>query len=188
MGEFFPELEKQKELVAKVIKEEEQNFLRTLDKGIEKFNNYAKSASNIVDGKFAFELLDTYGFPIDLSELLAREKGLEIDQSGFLLALAAQKQRSRKAASIEFEDWIIINKGEGEFIGYDNLEGKSKILRYRAIKQRGKELFQVELNQTPFYPEGGGQVGDSGVLEDGDQKFINQDTKKIKWNYSSFYE
>ena len=178
MGEFFPELQKQKELASKVIKEEEQNFLRTLDKGIEKFNNYAKSTSNQVEGEFAFELLDTYGFPIDLTELLAKEKGLEVDQYGFKKALEAQKQRSRKATSIEVEDWIIVDKGEGEFIGYDNLEGESKILRYRGVKQKGKDLYQVELNQTPFYPEGGGQVGDSGVLIDGDQKFGVQDTKK----------
>ena len=178
MGEFFPELQKQKELASKVIKEEEQNFLRTLDKGIEKFNNYAKSTSNQVEGEFAFELLDTYGFPIDLTELLAKEKGLEVDQDGFKKALEAQKQRSRKATSIEVEDWIIVDKGEGEFIGYDNLEGESKILRYRGVKQKGKDLYQVELNQTPFYPEGGGQVGDSGVLIDGDQKFGVQDTKK----------
>ena len=178
MGEFFPELERQKELAVKVIKEEEQNFLRTLDKGIEKFNNYAKSASNKVEGDFAFELLDTYGFPIDLTELLAKEQGLEVDQNGFKIALEAQKQRSRKATSIQVEDWVIVNKGEGEFVGYDNLELESKILRYRGIKQKGKDGYQVELNQTPFYPEGGGQVGDSGVLIDGNQKFGIQDTKK----------
>lgn len=178
MGEFFPELERQKELAEKVIKEEEQNFLRTLDKGIEKFNNYAKSASNKVEGDFAFELLDTYGFPIDLTELLAKEQGLEVDQNGFKIALEAQKQRSRKATSIQVEDWVIVNKGEGEFVGYDNLELESKILRYRGIKQKGKDGYQVELNQTPFYPEGGGQVGDSGVLIDGNQKFGIQDTKK----------
>ena len=178
MGEFFPELERQKELAAKVIKEEEQNFLRTLDKGIDKFNNYAKSASEKVEGEFAFELLDTYGFPIDLTELLAKEQGLEVDQDGFKKALEAQKQRSRKATSIQVEDWINVHEGEGEFVGYDNLEVESKILRYRAVKQKGKDLYQVELNQTPFYPEGGGQVGDTGVLIDGDQKFGVHDTKK----------
>ncbi len=178
MGEFFPELQKQKELAAKVIKEEEQNFLRTLDKGIEKFNNYIKSASIQVEGEFAFELLDTFGFPIDLTELLAKEKGLEVDQDGFKIALEAQKKRSRKATSIQVEDWVVVHEGEGEFIGYDTLEVESKILRYRAVKQKGKDLYQVELNQTPFYPEGGGQVGDSGALIDGEQKFNIQDTKK----------
>ena len=178
MGEFFPELERQKELAAKVIKEEEQNFLRTLDKGIDKFNNYAKSASEKVEGEFAFELLDTYGFPIDLTELLAKEQGLEVDKDGFKKALEAQKKRSRKATSIQVEDWINVHEGEGKFVGYDNLEVESKILRYRAVKQKGKDLYQVELNQTPFYPEGGGQVGDTGVLIDGDQKFGIHDTKK----------
>ncbi len=178
MGEFFPEIEKQKVLAGKVIKEEEQNFLRTLDKGIDKFNNYAKSASGQIEGKFAFELLDTYGFPIDLTELLAREMGLEVDQKGFQAALEEQKERSRKATAIEVEDWIVVNEGEGTFVGYDNLEAEAQILRYRGIKAKGKDLFQVELNQTPFYPEGGGQVGDSGVLIDGEEKFGIQDTKK----------
>ena len=178
MGEFFPEIEKQKVLAGKVIKEEEQNFLRTLDKGIDKFNNYAKSASGQIEGKFAFELLDTYGFPIDLTELLAREMGLEVDQKGFQAALEEQKERSRKATAIEVEDWIVVNEGEGKFIGYDSLEAEAQILRYRGIKAKGKDLFQVELNQTPFYPEGGGQVGDSGVLIDGEEKFGIQDTKK----------
>ncbi|MBI35532.1 MAG: alanine--tRNA ligase [Flavobacteriales bacterium] len=178
MGEFFPELEKQKNLAEKVIKEEEQNFLRTLDKGIDKFNQYVKSSSNEVKGDFAFELLDTYGFPIDLTELLAKEKGLLVDHTGFQKALEAQKQRSRKATSIEVEDWVVVNEGEGEFIGYDNYEAESKILRYRGVKQKGQNLFQVELDQTPFYPEGGGQVGDSGVLIEGDKKFKIQDTKK----------
>ena len=178
MGEFFPEIEKQKTLAAKVIKEEEQNFLRTLDKGIDKFNTYAKSASGEIEGKFAFELLDTYGFPIDLTELLAREMGLEVDQKGFKAALEEQKERSRKATAIEVEDWIVVNEGEGKFIGYDNLEAEAQILRYRGVKAKGKDLFQVELNQTPFYPEGGGQVGDAGVLLDGEEKFGIQDTKK----------
>ena len=121
MGEFFPELEKQKGLAAKVIKEEEQNFLRTLDKGIDKFNFYAKSAPSQIEGKFAFELLDTYGFPIDLTELLAREMELEVDQEGFKAALEEQQERSRKATAIEVEDWIVVNEGEGSFVGYDLL-------------------------------------------------------------------
>jgi alanyl-tRNA synthetase len=113
-----------------------------------------------------------------LTELLAKEQGLEVDQNGFKIALEAQKKRSRKATFIQVEDWVVVNKGEGEFVGYDNLELESKILRYRGVKQKGKDLYQVELNQTPFYPEGGGQVGDSGVLIDGNQKFGVQDTKK----------
>lgn len=178
MGEFFPELEKQKNLASKVIKEEEQNFLRTLDKGIEKFNYYAKSSKNEVEGEFAFELLDTYGFPIDLTVLLAREQGLEVDQKGFNTALEKQKERSRKATAVEVEDWIVVNEGDGEFIGYDFLEVESKILRYRSVKLKGKSLYQVELDKSPFYPEGGGQVGDSGVLVDGNKKIVIKNTKR----------
>lgn len=178
MGPFFPEILSQKELAKKVIKEEEQNFLRTLDKGIDKFNNYAKSAQGTIEGKFAFELLDTYGFPIDLTELLAKEQGLTVDQAGFKAALEEQKERSRKATAIEVDDWVVVNEGEGKFVGYDTLEAEAQILRYRGVKAKGKDLFQVELNQTPFYPEGGGQVGDAGVLIDGDNKYKVVDTKK----------
>ena len=178
MGEFFPELSKQQELAKKVIKEEEQNFLRTLEKGIDKFNNYSKTVTETIDGKFAFELLDTFGFPIDLTELLAKEQNLVVDQKGFKAALEEQKARSRKATVIEVEDWVVVKKGEGVFVGYDNLEIESKILRYRGIRVKGKHLFQVELDQTPFYPEGGGQIGDTGVLFLGEDKFPIQDTKK----------
>ena len=178
MGEFFPELSKQQELAKKVIKEEEQNFLRTLEKGIEKFNVYSKTVTETIEGKFAFELLDTFGFPIDLTELLAKEQNLVVDQKGFKAALEEQKARSRKATVIEVEDWVVVNKGEGIFVGYDNLETESKILRYRGIRAKGKDLYQVELDQTPFYPEGGGQIGDVGVLFLGEDKFPIQDTKK----------
>lgn len=178
MGEFFPELDKQKALAAKVIKEEEQNFLRTLDKGIEKFNTYSSTVDKTIDGQFAFELLDTFGFPIDLTELLAKEQGLVVDQEGFKKALEEQKARSRKATAIEVDDWVEVNKGEGVFVGYDNLQAEATILRYREVKAKGKDLFQVELNQTPFYPEGGGQVGDAGVLIDGVEKYKVIDTKK----------
>lgn len=178
MGAHFPEILSQKELAKKVIKEEEQNFLRTLDKGIDKFNNYAKTAKDTVEGKFAFELLDTYGFPIDLTELLAKEQGLTVDKDGFKVALEVQKDRSRKATAIEVEDWIVVQEGEGKFVGYDALEAEAQILRYRGVKAKGKDLFQVELTQTPFYPEGGGQVGDAGVLIDGETKYKVMDTKK----------
>lgn len=179
MGEFFPEIIKQKDLASKVIKEEEQNFLRTLDKGIEKFNvSLQDFPSKIVEGKFAFELLDTYGFPIDLTQLLAREEGYEVDMKGFSAALEQQKERSRKATAITVEDWIVVNEGEGKFVGYDNLSTPSKILRYRGITAKGKDLYQVELDETPFYPEGGGQVGDAGLLIDGGNKYPIHDTKK----------
>ena len=179
MGEFFPEIIKQKDLASKVIKEEEQNFLRTLDKGINKFNTYLKELnSKTVDGKFAFELLDTFGFPIDLTQLIAKEQGFEIDMDEYQTALEEQKSRSRKATAIEVDDWIVVNEGEGEFVGYDTLQTKTTILRYRGIKAKGKDLFQVELNQTPFYPEGGGQVGDTGILISNDEKLAIHDTKK----------
>lgn len=179
MGDFFPEILKQKDLASKVIKEEEQNFLRTLDKGIHKFNTYLDQLEvKTVDGKFAFELLDTFGFPIDLTQLLAREQDFDVDMKGYKAALQEQKERSRKATAIEVEDWIVVNKGEGVFIGYDNLQTESTILRYRGVKAKGKELYQIELNQTPFYPEGGGQVGDAGVLISNDEKFPIHDTKK----------
>ena len=122
--------------------------------------------------------MDTFGFPIDLTELLAKEQNLVVDQKGFKAALEEQIARSRKATVIEVEDWVVVKKGEGVFVGYDNLETESKILRYRRIRAKGKDLCQVELDQTPFYPEGGGQIGDTGVLFLGEDKFPIQDTKK----------
>ncbi len=179
MGEFFPEIIKQKDLAKKVIKEEEQNFLRTLDKGINKFNGYLKGLdAKTVDGKFAFELLDTFGFPIDLTQLIAKEQGFEVDMDSYQVALEEQKARSRKATAIEVEDWIVVNEGEGKFVGYDSLQTETTILRYRGITAKGKELFQVELNETPFYPEGGGQTGDAGILISNGEKFAIHDTKK----------
>ena len=179
MGEFFPEIINQKDLASKVIKEEEQNFLRTLDKGINKFNGYLKVLeSKTVDGKFAFELLDTFGFPIDLTQLIAKEQGFEVDMDSYQVALEEQKARSRKATAIEVEDWIVVNEGEGKFVGYDNLQAETTILRYRGITAKVKELYQVELNETPFYPEGGGQIGDAGILISNDEKFAIHDTKK----------
>ncbi|MFZ9847209.1 MAG: alanine--tRNA ligase, partial [Flavobacteriales bacterium] len=179
MGKFFPELEKQQEFIEKVIKEEEQNFLRTLEKGIQKFESKAESLkSKVIEGSFAFELFDTYGFPIDLTDLLAREKGLTVDMKGFQAELEKQKERSRSASAVETDDWISVNAGEGKFVGYDQLEATSKILRYRKVKTKGKELVQVELGETPFYAEGGGQVGDRGFLEVGGEKYSVLDCKK----------
>jgi alanyl-tRNA synthetase len=179
MGKFFPELEKQQDFIEKVIKEEEQNFLRTLEKGIQKFESKAESLkSKVIEGSFAFELFDTYGFPIDLTDLLAREKGLSVDMVGFQSELEKQKERSRSASAVETDDWISVNAGEGKFVGYDSLEATSKILRYRKVKTKGKELVQVELGETPFYPEGGGQVGDRGFFEVGGEKYSVLDCKK----------
>jgi len=179
MGKFFPELEKQQEFIEKVIKEEEQNFLRTLEKGIQKFESKITNLnSKTIDGVFAFELFDTYGFPIDLTDLLAREKGLSVDMKGFQAELEKQKERSRSASAVETDDWISVNAGEGKFVGYDQLEATSKILRYRKVKTKGKELIQVELAETPFYAEGGGQVGDRGFLEVAGEKYSVLDCKK----------
>ena len=179
MGRFFPELVGQKEFIEKVIKEEEQNFLKTLEKGILKFEAKIKTqSSKVIDGVFAFELFDTFGFPVDLTDLLARENGLSVDMKGFQSELDKQKDRSRAASVVETDDWVAVSAGEGKFVGYDHLESATQILRYRKVKAKGKEMFQVELDQTPFYAEGGGQVGDRGYLEVAGEKFAVLDCKK----------
>ncbi|MCW8940915.1 MAG: alanine--tRNA ligase, partial [Flavobacteriales bacterium] len=180
MGAFFPELVNQQEIITKVIKEEEDSFLRTLDKGISRFENYIASAtSKTIDGKFAFELYDTFGFPIDLTQLMATENGFKVDMDAFNKELEEQKNRSRAATKIETGDWITVQNAFGtEFIGYDNLESETKIVSYRKIKAKDKEQYQIVLEKTPFYPEGGGQVGDKGYLEVNGKKITVLDTKK----------
>lgn len=179
LGEAFPELKKQDQLIVKVIKEEEQSFLSTLEKGILLFEEYAEKTNEIVDGKFAFELYDTFGFPIDLTNLIAQEKGLKVDMPAFEEALKKQKDRSREATKIETEDWVNLHENiEQEFIGYDHLSAEVKINRYRKVKKKGKEQYQLVFNQTPFYPEGGGQVGDTGYIESEGKKYSILDTKK----------
>lgn len=180
MGTFFPELVNQQEIITKVIKEEEDSFLRTLDKGISRFENYiATAASKTIDGKFAFELYDTFGFPIDLTQLMATESGFKVDMDAFNKELEEQKNRSRAATKIETGDWITVQNALGtEFIGYDNLESETKIVSYRKIKAKDKEQYQIVLEKTPFYPEGGGQVGDKGYLEVNGKKIAVLDTKK----------
>ncbi len=165
MGPFFPEIKAQQKLVEKVIQEEEQSFLRTLSKGIERFNAHVDGMSGkVVDGQFAFDLYDTFGFPIDLTELMARERGLTVDSEGFQKGLAEQKTRSRAVAVTDNSDWVIVHEGESEFIGYEEDESFTRMLRYRKVKSKGKEFYQVVLEKNPFYAEGGGQVGDVGVL------------------------
>lgn len=179
MGETFEELPAQQQLIEKVIKEEEQAFLRTLEKGIERFEAYTQNQVTQIEGKFAFELYDTYGFPIDLTELLAQEQNLKVDLAAFQKELKAQKERSRAASKLDTGDWVVLREDETEeFIGYDHLQAKVKICRYRAVEQKGKKLYQVVFNLTPFYPEGGGQVGDTGYIEAKGQKFSVIDTKK----------
>ncbi len=167
MGHQFPELQKQQELIQRIILEEEQAFLRTLAGGIKRFEDYmAKNAGNkVVDGAFAFELFDTYGFPIDLTQLMASEKGWTVDMEGFSKGLAEQKERSRGAAKVESDDWQELLPGvEEEFIGYDTLEADVRIARYRRVKAKDREFYQLVFDRTPFYGESGGQAGDTGKL------------------------
>jgi alanyl-tRNA synthetase len=179
MGDFFPEIRSQKQLITKVIKEEESNFLRTLEKGILRFQEYADKASDKnISGEAAFELYDTFGFPIDLTQLLAKEQGFEVDMKGFKSALAEQKDRSRQAAVLETDDWVKVKDGEGSFVGYDQLEVETEVLRYREVQDKGKTYYQVELKESPFYPEGGGQVGDEGLLIFDDEKIPVFTTRK----------
>ena len=179
MGSQFPELQSQFKLIEKVIREEEISFLKTLEKGIQKIENLKLDSSNIISGKVAFELYDTYGFPIDLSQLIAQEKGWSIDINSFDDLLQQQKDRSRKATSIETGDWIsILNDSKEDFVGYDNLESTLSIVKYRTVVYKGELLYQLVFDKTPFYPEGGGQVGDRGFIEYENEKIEIVDTKK----------
>ncbi|MNM77943.1 Alanine--tRNA ligase [compost metagenome] len=176
----FDELIQQQDFVQKVILEEEVSFLRTLSTGVQRFENYVEDY-RVINGDFAFELYDTYGFPIDLTELLAREKGLSVDMEGFKQALQVQKDRSRAATAIDTGDWILVNDDEGfEFVGYDTLTAKTEVVKYRKVVAKNKEQYQLVLSVSPFYAEGGGQVGDSGELisEETGEKIYITDTKK----------
>ena len=168
MGDAYPELKEQKVLIGKVIKEEEDAFLRTLETGIKLLDKVvadAKAAGkNEISGVDAFTLYDTYGFPIDLTELILKEKGMGVDLDGFNAQMQQQKERARNAAAVETSDWVVLREGEPEFVGYDMLECDCRILRYRKVKQKNKEYYQIVLDRTPFYAEMGGQVGDTGKL------------------------
>jgi alanyl-tRNA synthetase len=182
MGEFFPEIKSQRMLCANVIKEEEASFLRTLDQGLVLLDSIISNTNGtMVSGKKAFDLFDTFGFPIDLTALILREKGMTLDEEEFNRELQKQKDRSRAASQVKAGDWqILIEDAEEEFIGYDNLEAQVKITRYRKVESaKDGEVFQLVFNYTPFYPEGGGQVGDRGALEsaNGDVIYVI-DTKK----------
>ncbi|MCF6239855.1 MAG: alanine--tRNA ligase [Bacteroidales bacterium] len=183
MGNAYPELEKQKHIIEKVIQEEENAFLKTLDIGIrmlDKIIEKTKSAGfKEVSGKEAFELYDTYGFPLDLTELILREHDLIVNKSQFDEEMTAQKSRSKQAALAETDDWVVLREDDDEeFVGYDYLETSLKITQYRKVKIKGKELYQLVFNITPFYAEGGGQVGDTGYIESGDERIEILDTKK----------
>lgn len=175
----FPELSNQLEFVTRVVKEEEEAFLKTLDKGLKRMDDIIASSKGTIGGKAAFELFDTFGFPIDLTRLIASEQNLAIDEKGFEEEMQQQKNRSRAAGAVDTEDWVVITDDNlSEFIGYDSLEVKTRLLKYRKVKAKGKEAYQLVLQATPFYAESGGQAGDTGVLEfEGDAVEVT-DTKK----------
>ena len=182
MGDAYPELIAQKTLIEKVIKEEEEAFLRTLDTGIrlldKKMEETKAAGKSVLNGVDAFTLYDTYGFPLDLTELILRENNMEVNIDEFNVEMQKQKERARNAAAIETGDWVNLKEGESKFVGYDLFECDAEILRYRQVKQKNKVLYQVVLDQTPFYAEMGGQVGDTGWLIFDDEKIEVIDTKR----------
>lgn len=182
MGTVFPELVQQRELIARVIAEEEQTFLKTLSQGIKKFEYYLEThpGQRVIDGAFVFELYDTYGFPVDLTQLMAREHQLDIDMDQFQKLLEEQKERSRMAAEVDTEDWIEIRpvSDQTRFVGYDQLESEARIIKFRKVRTQKETYYQIVLDQTPFYAESGGQVGDRGILENNEEKIYVRDTRK----------
>ncbi len=183
MGDAFPELVSQQNLIEKVIKEEEESFLRTLSTGIRLLDDIISKAKKEnrkeINGNDAFVLYDTFGFPLDLTELITRENGLSVDENGFAVEMEAQKNRSRNAAQQETDDWVEIRKIEQtEFLGYDKLEAEIRIARYRKVTQKKKSFYQLVFDQTPFYGESGGQIGDTGYIESDGVKISITDTQK----------
>ena len=182
MGGAFPELSAQRELITKVIKEEEESFLRTLSNGINMLSSAieaVKAAGKTeLDGTQAFRLFDTYGFPLDLTELICRESGVTVDEKQFDVEMQKQKERARNAAAVENGDWIEVRPGEQQFVGYDYTEYECHILRYRKVTQKKNTYFELVLDNTPFYGEMGGQVGDTGVLVNEEETITITDTKR----------
>lgn len=182
MGTAYPEIAQQRDLIMKVIKEEEDSFLRTLENGIKLLDSAIKTAKeagkNEISGKEAFVLYDTYGFPLDLTQLILKENGMTLKQEEFDKEMEAQKTRARNAAAVETSDWVTVNEGDQEFVGYDNEEVETKILRYRHVKQKDRQYYQIILSKTPFYAEMGGQTGDRGTLKAGDETIEIYDTKR----------
>ena len=182
MGEAYPELPAQQELIGRVMKEEEDSFLRTLEKGINLLNGDMDELKaherTQLDGESAFRLFDTYGFPLDLTELICRENGYTVDEAGFNAEMEKQKTRARNAAVVENGDWEVLQEGEQEFVGYDYTEYECHILRYRKVTQKKKTFYEVMLDHTPFYGEMGGQVGDTGTLVSDSDTVEVIDTKR----------
>ena len=183
MGDAYPELIAGRELISKVMKEEEESFLRTLETGIRLLDKQMAETraqgKTVLDGHDAFVLYDTYGFPLDLTALILSEHGMSVDEAGFDVAMQQQKERARNAAAIDAGDWQIVAEGTVRFVGYDLIECSTEILRYRQVKQKNQEYYQVVLSETPFYAEMGGQVGDKGFLIDAEgKKYEVFDTKR----------
>ena len=182
MGDAFPELKAQQQLITKVIKEEEDSFLRTLEKGINMLDKAMEElkgqGKNQLDGVQAFRLFDTYGFPLDLTELICRENGFTVDEEQFNVEMQKQKERARNAAAVENSDWVELQAGEQQFVGYDYTEYNCHILRYRKVTQKKNEFYELVLDATPFYGERGGQVGDCGVLVNENETIEIIDTKR----------
>ena len=183
MGDAFTELRSQGDIIEKVIREEENSFFKTLEQGLKRMDNLIaqvrKSGETILQGPAVFELYDTFGFPIDLTSLIARENNLLVDEDGFDTELQKQKERSRAATSIETDDWVVLKKdSEEEFVGYDHLSTTVEIVKYRKVKQKQREFYQLVFNLTPFYAEGGGQVGDTGTISNANETIRIFDTKK----------
>jgi alanyl-tRNA synthetase len=177
--DVFPELHQQVDFVARVVREEEEAFLRTLEKGLRRIDDIVQLAKDgTIAGASAFELYDTYGFPIDLTRLIASEHGLRVDEAGFELEMKQQKDRSRAATAVDAGDWKVLQEGSNQFVGYEQLETKAQLLKYRKVTAKGKEGYQWVLSATPFYAESGGQVGDTGWLHFGEQAVAVTDTKK----------
>ena len=182
MGEAFPELAAQKDIIMKVMKEEEDSFLRTLEKGISLLTNVMEQTKaegkNVIAGDKAFNLFDTYGFPLDLTELICRENGMSVDEAGFDAEMQKQKERARNAASVETGDWVVLKEGECEFVGYDYTEYNCHILKYREVKQKKGIVYEIVLDKTPFYAEMGGEVGDTGAIVSENETIAILDTKR----------
>ena len=182
MGAFFPEIVKQEKLVTEVIKEEENSFLKTIEHGLVRLDHIIKDTisknEKILPGAEVFELYDTYGFPADLSRIIAEEKQLTVDEKGFDEEMEKQKQRSKKSSAQKVYDWEVVAELPENFVGYDKTENEVKITRYRKVENKDGEFYQIVLNETPFYPEGGGQVGDKGTLENNEGSFEVLETKK----------